>query len=60
MTVHISFQTSSVEATYRNVRDVYTKDSLLCVSFTDKKDILKFPLCNIWGIRSNYEQEEEK
>ena len=52
MTVRIMFHTSSMEATYTNVKDVYTKDALLCLSF--ENEIIKFPLCNVFSIRSNY------
>lgn len=56
MTVYIIFKSSSVAAEYKNVKDVYTKDGLLCLSFKD--EIIKFPLCNIFSIRSNYKFDE--
>ena len=55
MTVKIMFHTSSVEVLYENVIDVYTKDALLCLSFVD--EIIKFPLCNVFSIRSNYKKK---
>lgn len=56
MTVRIMFHTASVEAIYEGVKDVYTKDALLCLSFED--EIIKFPLCNVFSIRSNYKKEK--
>ena len=55
MTVKIMFHTSSIEQVFDNVKDVYTKDALLCISFKNKKTIIKFPLCNIFSIISDYE-----
>lgn len=52
MTVFITFQTAAMETQYNNVKDVYTKDGLLCLSF--EQEILKFPLCNIFCIRHGY------
>lgn len=60
MKVLIQFMTASVPTTFENVKDVYTKDTLLCLSFIDTKRILKFPLCNIFSIESDYVKEEEK
>lgn len=56
MTAYIMFHTASTEAEYKNVKDIYTKDSLLCLSFTNSEDIIKFPLCNVFSIRSNYKK----
>lgn len=55
MTVRIMFHTSSIEVVYEDVIDVYTKDALLCLSF--ENEIIKFPLCNIFSIRSNYKKK---
>ena len=56
MKVYIMFHSSSVEHCYEHVKDVYTKDAMLCLSFTDSKYIYKFPLCNVFSVRSNYEK----
>lgn len=56
MTVFIMFHTASCEAIFEKVKDVYTKDALLCLSFEDKKEIIKFPLCNVFSVRSDYEK----
>jgi hypothetical protein len=58
MTIYIRFHSASMEAAYHNVKDVYTKDSLLCLSFAD--EIIKFPLCNIFSIRSNYKRSDNE
>lgn len=54
MKVYIMFHTSSIEVIYEGVNDVYTKDGLLCLSFDN--EIIKFPLCNVFSIRSNYKK----
>lgn len=56
MIVKIVFHTNSVPVVYKGVRDVYTKGALLCLSFDE--NILKFPLCNIFYIDSDYEGEQ--
>lgn len=56
MTVKIIFQTNSVPVIYTGVRDVYTKGGLLCLSFDGS--ILKFPLCNVFSVESDYKEEE--
>ena len=56
MIVKIVFQTNSVPVVYTGVRDVYTKGGLLCLSFDE--NILKFPLCNIFYVDSDYLGEE--
>lgn len=56
MIVYIMFHTSSVESCFKNVKDIYTKDALLCLSFENSKEIIKFPLCNVFSIRSTYEK----
>lgn len=55
MIVKIVFQTNSVPVVYTGVCDVYTKGCLLCLSFDE--NILKFPLCNIFYVDSDYEGE---
>lgn len=54
MTIFISFMSASVPTKYENVSDVYTKDALLCVSFHSSDTIIKFPLCNIFSVWSDY------
>lgn len=54
MKVFVQFITASVPTIYDNVKDVYTKGALLCLSFTDSPLILKFPLCNIFSVSSTY------
>ena len=39
MKVLVQFMTSSLPVTFENVKDVYTKDALLCLSFIDSKRI---------------------
>lgn len=56
MIVKIVFQTNSVPVVYTGVRDVYTKGGLLCLSFDE--NTLKFPLCNIFYVDSDYSGEE--
>lgn len=56
MEVIIQFMSSSMPTTYSGVKDVYTKDGLLCLSFKHK--IIKFPLCNVFSIESNYENKK--
>ena len=55
MKVSIQFISNSVPFVYENVRDVYTKDALLCLCFTNSKRIIKFPLCNVFSVESDYE-----
>ena len=55
-TVDIIFTSNSVAHTFYHVKDVYTKDGLLCLSFTVTPIIAKFPLCNIFCINSDYGQ----
>ena len=57
MTVEIVFHTNSVPAVYEGVRDVYTKGGLLCLMLDDT--ILKFPLCNIFCVESDYKEVED-
>lgn len=56
MIVKIQFISASVPAVYENVKDVYTKDALLCLSFENTTRILKFPLCNVFCIDSDYQK----
>ncbi len=56
MIVYIQFISNSVPVVYENVKDVYTKDALLCLSFTNSKTVIKFPLCNVFSIESTYEE----
>lgn len=56
MIVLISFMTASVPTRYENVKDVYTKDGLLCLSFNDSTRVLKFPLCNVFCVDSDYQK----
>lgn len=58
MRVEITFLSSSVPKVYMNVKDVYTKDSMLCLSFTNNDMIFKFPLCNVFSVVSNYKRVE--
>jgi hypothetical protein len=55
MNVKITFISSSIPTVFEHAKDVYTKDSLLCLSFTNSKNIIKFPLCNVFSIESTYE-----
>lgn len=57
MIVKIIFHSNSVPVVYTGVHDVYTKDGLLCLSFDE--NILKFPLCNIFYIDSDYTGGEQ-
>lgn len=57
MIVKLQFVSASVPTTYKNVKDVYTKGALLCLSFTDSDKILKFPLINVFSVESNYKAE---
>lgn len=57
MIVKVQFISASVPTTYKNVKDVYTKGALLCLSFTDSDKILKFPLINVFSVESNYKAE---
>lgn len=59
MRVEIQFIGNSVPKVYVNVKDVYTKDSMLCLSFTHNDVIFKFPLCNIFSVVSNYRRADE-
>ena len=49
MKVEILFHTSSTPKKCNDVDGVYTKDSLLCVQYTDGL-IVKYPLCNIFSV----------
>ncbi len=57
MKVLVQFMTSSLPVTFENVKDVYTKDALLCLSFIDSKRIIKYPLCNVFSIESDYQSD---
>lgn len=55
-TVSILFLTNSVSQFFHHVKDVYTKDGLLCLSYSNSPIITKIPLCNIFRIDSDYGQ----
>ena len=55
MKVKIQFISASVPTEFDGVKDVYTKDGLVCVSFISSKRIIKFPLVNVFSIESEYE-----
>lgn len=50
--VEILFHTSSAPKKIKNVKGVYTKGELLCISFTNSELIVKYPLMNIFSICS--------
>lgn len=58
MKVKIQFISASVPTEFDGVKDVYTKDGLVCVSFVGSKRIIKFPLVNVFSIESEYEHGE--
>lgn len=58
MRVKVQFISASVPTEFDNVKDVYTKDGLLCLSFIGSNRIIKFPLVNIFAIDSDYEYEK--
>lgn len=57
MRVKVQFISASVPTEFDHVKDVYTKDGLLCLSFIGSNRIIKFPLVNIFAIDSDYEKE---
>ncbi len=46
--VHLLSQSQPVE--HYNVKNTYTKDGLYCL-LIDKKEVVKYPLCNIFRIK---------
>ena len=58
MKVGIVFQTNSIINFYEDVDDVYTKGGLLCLRCSNKNEVVKFPLCNIFSIQHEYEPDD--
>lgn len=55
MVLHLNEQSKPI--TYENVINTYTKGGLFCVFYLlkDTKTVDKYPLCNIFRIREDYE-----
>jgi len=49
MKVEIIFHSSSTPKIH-DAYAVYTKGDLLCVALSDMKNIIKYPLCNVFSI----------
>lgn len=60
MIVLINFIFTSKPVKYKNVKNVYTKDGLLCLCFNDTENIIKFPLMHIFSIESNYKESDKE
>ena len=52
--VHMLSQSQPVEFIKDNVTNTYTKDGLFCVYIQEENKVYKYPLCNIFVIKEDY------
>ena len=56
--IEVLFEPASAPKRYQNVKSVYTKGQLICVSFTDSDLLLKWPLYKIFQIASLHQPHQ--
>lgn len=52
--VHMLSQSQPVEFIKDNVTNTYTKDGLFCIYIQEENKVYKYPLCNIFVIKEDY------
>lgn len=51
--VHMQSQSQGIE--FNDVTNTYTKDGLFCVYLAEENLVYKYPLCNIFSIKEEYQ-----